>query len=163
MTPPFPDNPTAPPSTATGEQRTLLNVSSTTVVANDNNQTSFPISSKGWVSFLAAATLLVCIARSRGVFSTVYYSDLLRGNTDDSSSGSRSEMSAVHFVPEAGTKGGSCLFFWGTSCDEDLSCDDNHVCQDNAEPGKPCGDDANGIDCAAGYWCHTYNVRCKGY
>ena len=55
MTPPFHDNPSAPPSTATGEQRTLLKVSSTVLVANDKRST------KGWCSFLAAATLLVCM------------------------------------------------------------------------------------------------------
>ena len=157
MTPPVPDTPSAPlsTSTATGEQRTLLNVPATVVVAHDDIKRS----TKGWCSVWAAAAtlLLVCLPRSRGVVPTVHDSHLLRGNTGGN------EMSAVYYVPEAGTKGGSCLFFWGTSCDEDLSCDDNHVCQDNAEPGKPCGDDANGIDCAAGYWCHTYNVRCKGY
>ena len=151
MTPPFHDNPTAPPSTATGEQRTLLKVTSTVLVANDKRST------KGWCSCLAAATLLlVCLVRSSGVVPTVHYSPLLRGNTAGSTSGSRSsEMSAVHYVPDAG-KGEACLEFWGTSCGSELSCDNNHVCQDNAGPGQPCGNDANGIDCVAGYYCQTY-------
>ena len=68
-------------------------------------------------------------------------------------------MSAVDYVPKAGTKGGSCLIFWGTACDTDLSCDDNHVCQDNAGPGQPCGSDANGIDCVADYWCEYVNAK----
>ena len=96
----------------------------------------------------------MCIASRSGVFQTFHYSHLIRGNPG--SSDSRSEISAVH-VPEAGTKGGSCLFFWGTSCDSDLSCDDNHVCQDNAGPRQPCGYDASGIDCVADYWCKNVN------
>ena len=97
MTPsPLHDNPSASPSTATGEQRTLLEVSSTgTVVAHNRRST------KGWCSVLAAATLLVCMASRRGGVPTVHDSPLRRGNTD------RSAMSAVHDVPEAGTKGGS--------------------------------------------------------
>ena len=155
MTSPFHDNPSASPSTATGEQRTLLEVSSA-VVAHDDIKRS----KKVWCSFLAAATLLlVCLARRRGVFPTVHYSHLLHGNTAGSSnSGSRSEMSAVHYVPDAG-KGESCLEVFGTSCGSDLSCDDNHVCQDNAKPGELCGPAANGIDCVAGYWCRFFNGK----
>ena len=154
--PPCHDNPSVPPSTATDEQRTLLEVSST-VVAHDDKR-----STKVWCSFLAAATLLlVCVARIRGGIPTRL---LRRGNTAGSSRGSRSsELSAVHYVPEAGTKGGSCLFFWGTSCGSNLSCDDNHVCQDNAGFHQPCGPDANGIDCAAGYWCHKIYSSHKFY
>ena len=134
-------------------QRTLLEVPST-VVAHDDQR-----STKGWCSFLAAATLLlVCVARSRGVVPTVHFSHLLRGNT-----GSSEMMSAVHYVPEAGTKGGSCLKFWGTACGSDLSCDDNHVCQDNAGFGQPYGDDANGIDCISPFWCCTYDTNADDF
>ena len=139
-------NPSAPPSTstATGEERTLLEVPSTVVAHPDKRST------KGWCSFLAAATLLVCIARSRGVVPTVHYSHLLRGNTGSS------EMSAVHYVPDAG-KGEPCFKILGTSCGWELSCDDNHVCQDNAGFNQPCGDDASGIDCISPFYCCTYN------
>ena len=134
-------NPSAPPSTstATGEQRTLLEVPSTVVAHHDKRST------KGWCSFLAAATLLVCVVRRSGVVPTFHYSQLLCGNTAGSS-----EMSAVHVVPDAG-KGEACLIFWGTSCDTGLSCDDNHVCQENAKQGETCGSSANGIDCVAGF------------
>ena len=91
---------------------------------------------------MAAASLLLILGR------TFHYSHLLRV------AGSHSEMSAVHYVPDAG-KGEACLEFWGASCDTGLSCDNNHVCQDNAGPGQPCGNDANGIDCVAGYYCQT--------
>ena len=97
---------------------------------------------KTWKMGVAAASLLLIFC------GTFRYSHLRVV-------GSRSEMSAVHYVPDAG-KGESCLRIWGTSCGEDLSCDDNHVCQDNAGPGQPCGPAANGIDCVAGYWCGDF-------
>ena len=39
-----------------------------------------------------------------------------------------------------------CLKCWETACGPDLSCEDDHVCQENAGPGQPYGDAANGID-----------------
>ena len=95
---------------------------------------------------VAAASLLLLI-----VGGTFHSSHLRRGTIAGSS-----EMNVVHYVPEAGTKGGSCLFFWGTACGSELSGDDNHVCQDNAKEGDLCGDYANSIDCASDLWCLTY-------
>ena len=163
---PFQDNSTAPPSTATGEQRTLLQVSSIVVANNDTNPTSSPIAvgsskaprstTKKWLlSFLAAATLLlVCVARIRGGgVPTVHDSHLVRGNPGSTSSGSRSEMSAVHdsyLFRE--NPFGTCLN--GTVCGTGMSCDNFHVCRDSSGPGESCGYDGDGIDCIEGYFCN---------
>ena len=72
MTPPFQDTPSAPPSTstATGEQRTLLNVSSSpVVVAHDHsnkhpNTTSNPAS---WKTKKVVRAMLVVTAVAVGV------------------------------------------------------------------------------------------------
>jgi len=165
---PFHDNSTAPPSTATGEQRPLLQVSSTVVVNNDNNPTSIPISvssstaprsTKKWWSFLAAAAtlLLVCVARLRGGgVPTVHDAHRVRGNPGSTTtSGSRSsEMSAVHdSYLVRGNPFGTCLN--GTVCGPDMSCDySGQFCYDDGTEGDPCGYDGNGIACAAGYFCH---------
>ena len=163
---PFQDNSTAPPSTVTGEQRPLLQVSSIVVANNDTNPTSIPIAvgsskaprstKKGWSFLAAAATLvLVCVARLRGGgVSTVHDAHRVRGHPGSTTSGSRSsEMSAVHDASLVrGNPFGTCLN--GTVCGPGMSCTYDHFCYDNAPEGAPCGNDGDGLECVAGCVCN---------
>jgi len=156
---PFHDNSTAPPSTVTGEQRPLLQVSSIVVANNDTNPTSIPIavgsstaprSTTKWWSLLAAATtlvLLVCVARRHGAHR-------VRSNPGRTPSGSRSsEMSAVHDASLVRVNPfGTCLN--GTVCGPGMSCDYSHFCDDNAPEGGGCGYDGDGLECVAGCFCN---------